>query len=164
MVTNTQVDQKAIVSAQITASIREELRRRAEQAHRSPSAEIRTAIREHVRRETGRRHDRRANHPGRRASRRTRGSAAPVSLTVGPLKRALRGASGVSASAARSRANPFIEPLGVMSEPLSGYLALGHLGRTFAERAGDRARARAATVDAVLAGPGVRAGRRRVGL
>jgi hypothetical protein len=51
MVTNTQVEQKAIVSAQITASIRDELRRRAEQADRSLSAEIRTAIREHLRRD-----------------------------------------------------------------------------------------------------------------
>jgi post-segregation antitoxin (ccd killing protein) len=51
MVMNPQEAQKAIVSAQINASIREELLRRAEEADRSLSAEIRTAIREHLRRD-----------------------------------------------------------------------------------------------------------------
>jgi hypothetical protein len=51
-----------------------------------------------------------------------------------------------------------------MKGPLSGDIALGHIGRTGAERADERAHARAATVDAVLAGLGVRPGRRRIGL
>lgn len=50
-----------------------------------------------------------------------------------------------------------------MKGPLSGELALGHLGPTAAERADDRVRARAARVDATLASVGVRAKRRRAG-
>ena len=57
----------------------------------------------------------------------------------------------------------FSEPLGVMKGPLSGEIALGQLGRTAAERADDRARTRAARVDATLAGLGIRPGRQRIG-
>jgi hypothetical protein len=58
----------------------------------------------------------------------------------------------------------FSEELGVMNGPLSGELALSHLGPTAAERADDRVRARPARVDATLAGVGVRPRRRRSGL
>ena len=57
----------------------------------------------------------------------------------------------------------FSEPLGVMKGPLWGDIALGQLGRTAAERADDRARARAAHVDAALADLGVRPRRQRIG-
>lgn len=50
----------------------------------------------------------------------------------------------------------YSEPLGAMRGSLSGEIILDHLGRTAAERADARARARAATVDAVLAYAGVR--------
>jgi hypothetical protein len=49
MATNTQAEEKAIVSAQVPTVTRDELLRRAEQADRSLSAEIRTALREHLR-------------------------------------------------------------------------------------------------------------------
>ena len=58
---------------------------------------------------------------------------------------------------------PFSEPLGLMTLPVAGDIALGHLGRTAAERADDRARDRAARVDATLASLGVRPRSRRSG-
>jgi hypothetical protein len=48
MVTNTQVRGTAIVSAQVDAELRDELLRRAEEADRSLSAEIRRALQEHL--------------------------------------------------------------------------------------------------------------------
>jgi hypothetical protein len=51
MATNTRAEEKTIVSAQVPTVTRDELLRRAEQADRSLSAEIRTAIREHLTRD-----------------------------------------------------------------------------------------------------------------
>jgi post-segregation antitoxin (ccd killing protein) len=48
---NSQAEPSAIVSAQVDLETRDELRRRAREADRTVSAEIRVAIREHLRRE-----------------------------------------------------------------------------------------------------------------
>jgi len=51
MVITLQSEEKAIVSAQVDLDTRDELRRRAREADRTVSAEVRMAIREHLQRE-----------------------------------------------------------------------------------------------------------------
>jgi hypothetical protein len=64
----------------------------------------------------------------------------------GPARTRFRGTIRGGRVGGEIESEPYSEPLGVMKEPLSGDIALGRLGCTAAERADDRARARAAHV------------------
>jgi hypothetical protein len=164
MVTNTQVRGTAIVSAQVDAELRDELLSsrggRPLALSRDPSGAS-GALEQ--RQYGGDMTDDSTTIRGGRQLRSTWFGGACVARG-GPARTRSLGSMWGGSLGGHTVDEDFGEHLGVMKGPLSGDIALGHLGRTAAERADDRARAESARVDATLASLGVRPRRRRIGL